>query len=257
MTDSLQLSVDALIQMYQHLQDDNSVFWINSLHEIKPVFISPGFEKVWGYKPEVMYNNPEIWYDSLVPELRHSKSYQRYVDEIAKACQNTLSRVYTIVDAKGELRNISDTSFKLLDANGNEIAIAGIAKSVPESAVNSERTSEYRYDSVMDLKRQLLPLLEQQFKLNPPSEPQSDNHDYYVSNGDQQVRLTRREAQCLYYFFQGKSSKQIGRILDISHRTVELYFDRIREKLDCKTRLEIISKIEDRSYIDRWHFAQT
>jgi DNA-binding CsgD family transcriptional regulator len=62
------------------------------------------------------------------------------------------------------------------------------------------------------------------------------------------IPLSRREAQCLYLLHQGKTTKEIGKILDISHRTIEIYLNQIRLKITAKNRIELLSKI-DRSQV--------
>jgi DNA-binding CsgD family transcriptional regulator len=57
------------------------------------------------------------------------------------------------------------------------------------------------------------------------------------------ISLSKREAQCLHYLYQGKTSKEIGKALAISHRTIEIYLDQIRTKTHSKNRLELIGKI--------------
>lgn len=52
--------------------------------------------------------------------------------------------------------------------------------------------------------------------------------------------LTRRELQCLCLMLKCLSSKQIGLILNVSYRTVEVHLANIKEKLYCPFRLEVI-----------------
>ena len=51
--------------------------------------------------------------------------------------------------------------------------------------------------------------------------------------------LTKREWEVLKYVVLGHSAKKIGRLLQISSRTVEGYVDKLKEKLGCKGRGEI------------------
>jgi DNA-binding CsgD family transcriptional regulator len=52
--------------------------------------------------------------------------------------------------------------------------------------------------------------------------------------------LSRREQQCLELFKQGKSAQATGAILGISQRTVEFYFDNIKNKLCCYSKAELL-----------------
>ena len=45
------------------------------------------------------------------------------------------------------------------------------------------------------------------------------------------MTLTQRQSECLYYILRGYSSKDIGIILDISHRTVDTHRTNLMKKL--------------------------
>ncbi len=53
--------------------------------------------------------------------------------------------------------------------------------------------------------------------------------------------LTQRQLDCLYYLVKGMAMKQIAKELSLSPRTVEHYIDAIKQKLNCESRVELIS----------------
>jgi len=55
--------------------------------------------------------------------------------------------------------------------------------------------------------------------------------------------LTAREREIVTFLTKGWSSKQIGRFLGISHRTVEAHRGRIGRKLGASTTVEIVAKL--------------
>lgn len=55
------------------------------------------------------------------------------------------------------------------------------------------------------------------------------------------VYLTNQQSKCLLLLMQGKTAKMIGRELQISHRTVEYYFDKIRNQLGCRSNKELVA----------------
>jgi DNA-binding CsgD family transcriptional regulator len=55
--------------------------------------------------------------------------------------------------------------------------------------------------------------------------------------------LTLRESECVMGLLAGKSAKVMGRELNISYRTVENHLEKIKQKLNVKTRLELLSKL--------------
>lgn len=59
----------------------------------------------------------------------------------------------------------------------------------------------------------------------------------------QNIKLTRREQECLKYLVQGKSAKQTANLLNLSPRTVEIYLDTLKSKLNCRTKLALVGKV--------------
>jgi two-component system response regulator FixJ len=56
-------------------------------------------------------------------------------------------------------------------------------------------------------------------------------------------RLTPREYQVLELIATGASSKEAGRILGISPRTIEVHRARIMDKLDAKNTVDLVHKV--------------
>ena len=54
------------------------------------------------------------------------------------------------------------------------------------------------------------------------------------------VHLTPREKQCLNLLIKDCSAKEIGQLLDLSHRTVEIYISNIRQKTGFKKSCDLV-----------------
>ncbi|MBS0350093.1 MAG: PAS domain-containing protein [Proteobacteria bacterium] len=54
--------------------------------------------------------------------------------------------------------------------------------------------------------------------------------------------LSERQLECLFFLLRGKSDKNIGKMLNLSPRTVESYIQEIKHKMRCLTRAQIIEK---------------
>lgn len=67
---------------------------------------------------------------------------------------------------------------------------------------------------------------------------------------DQTVRLSPRQVECLYWVQQGKSSRDIGVILGISHRIVERHVFRACSRLGVRTRLQAVLRARTLGLID-------
>lgn len=57
-------------------------------------------------------------------------------------------------------------------------------------------------------------------------------------------KLTDREFECIDQFLKGKTARQIGDFLHISHRTVEHHLENIKLKMFCSTKLELFEKLQ-------------
>jgi PAS domain S-box-containing protein len=75
-----------------------------------------------------------------------------------------------------------------------------------------------------------------------PSKNSAENlkvfHEFY-----RQFNLARRESECVYYMVRGMTAKQIGRVTNLSYRTVEFYLSNAKLKLGCRTKQALISKV--------------
>jgi len=64
---------------------------------------------------------------------------------------------------------------------------------------------------------------------------------FFILNQENNLYLTKREAECISHMIGGATAKQTAKILGISFRTVESHFHQAKEKLQCSTRDELIN----------------
>lgn len=62
-------------------------------------------------------------------------------------------------------------------------------------------------------------------------------------------KLAKRELECLHFIIRGLTAKQIGKVLNLSFRTVESYIENMKYKFNCSSRSELIGKAIDLGYI--------
>ncbi len=67
---------------------------------------------------------------------------------------------------------------------------------------------------------------------------------------DQPVTLSPRQVECLFWVQQGKSSRDIGTILGVSHRIVERHVFRACRKLGVRTRIQAVIRARSLQLID-------
>ena len=61
-----------------------------------------------------------------------------------------------------------------------------------------------------------------------------------LAANDTTDRLTARQLECLRWVQEGKTAWEIGRIMGISHRTVESYLAIAFSKLQVRTRVQAV-----------------
>lgn len=66
--------------------------------------------------------------------------------------------------------------------------------------------------------------------------------NYQCDSYDKNLQLTPRETECLFLLIRGKSAKEIARFLKISPRTVEVYIENIKLKMNISSRSQIVDK---------------
>jgi DNA-binding CsgD family transcriptional regulator len=59
------------------------------------------------------------------------------------------------------------------------------------------------------------------------------------------VQFTQQEKRCLSYFLKRKTYREIAEALHLSPRSVETYFQVIKEKLNCDTQSELFSSVSE------------
>lgn len=105
-----------------------AVFWMTDPGKTHMIYVSPGYEKVWGRSCASLYESPLTWLESVHPEDRH---------RIAEAAMSTQTigdydEEYRVVRPDGEIRWIHDRAFPIRDETGEVYRIAGIAEDITE-----------------------------------------------------------------------------------------------------------------------------
>jgi LuxR family quorum-sensing system transcriptional regulator SolR len=88
--------------------------------------------------------------------------------------------------------------------------------------------------------------LQQKFGIRPLDQKQAN---FFLQNklndsleNLQGFNLSKRELECLYHFCQGRTYKEIAKILSISPRTVETHLEKLLYKTSCSNKLEMICR---------------
>lgn len=144
---------DALIESNEkfHQLADNitDAFWIRSLDMVHVYYVSPAFEKIWNRSVEILYTNPELWQEFVVPDDRErvTAAFDTLTDGAEK-----LDIEYRISRPDGEVRWVRVRAFQVRDAAGTPIRYAGIVTDITDRKqdAHSLQESETRYRTLFE-----------------------------------------------------------------------------------------------------------
>lgn len=72
---------------------------------------------------------------------------------------------------------------------------------------------------------------------------------YTLGEPHASVYFTQREAECIMQLMQGKTMNQVGDSLKLSPRTVEYYLTKIKRKLNCRKKRDVIDLVSQTDFI--------
>ncbi|GAA4435967.1 response regulator [Bremerella cremea] len=130
-------------QFRQMAENIREIFWIMDPQKTKLVYVSPGYEQVWGRSCESFYENPQEQIEFVHPDDRdivlHSKAQLKEGHFPATE--------FRIIRPDGGIRWIRRRSFPLTDHMGVVNRIAGLSEDITnrKSSENQLRDSEERF----------------------------------------------------------------------------------------------------------------
>ena len=104
------------------------VFWLTEVGKNQILYISPGYEAIWGRTCSALYASPRDWINAIHPEDR-----DRVLEAaMTKQAAGTYDEEYRIVRPDGNVRWIRDQAFPVRDAAGQVVRVAGVAEDITE-----------------------------------------------------------------------------------------------------------------------------
>lgn len=115
-------------QLFQLLANTVAeVFWVTNADRTELFYLSPGFEKVWGYSCQSLYDDPQSWIHAVHPED---------LEKVRQATFDSDSTSYEVEfrirRADGSERWIHDRSFPFRDDHGQITRVVGVSRDVTE-----------------------------------------------------------------------------------------------------------------------------
>ncbi|MFN2454112.1 MAG: PAS domain S-box protein [Pyrinomonadaceae bacterium] len=122
---SLMESEERFRQIAENIQE---VFWMSEPDKTRIIYISPGYEKIWGRTCESLYASPRSWLETIYPDDRERVSEAA----MTKQLQGSYDEEYRIVRPDGTIQWIHDRAFPVHDESGRVYRIAGIADDITQ-----------------------------------------------------------------------------------------------------------------------------
>jgi len=123
--ESLRASEERFRQLAENIRE---VFWMSDPEKTRIIYISPGYEEIWGRTCESLYASPRSWLEAIHPEDRDRVLQAALTKQIG----GKYDEEYRIVRPDGSVRWIWDRAFPIRDASGQVYRIAGIAEDITE-----------------------------------------------------------------------------------------------------------------------------
>lgn len=122
---ALRESQERFCQLAENIRE---VFWLTDPQKSHMIYISPGYEHIWGRTCGSLYASPESWLDALHPDDRERVAEAAFTKQVS----GIYDEEYRIVRPDGSVRWIRDRAFPIRDESGTVYRIAGIADDITD-----------------------------------------------------------------------------------------------------------------------------
>jgi PAS domain S-box-containing protein len=125
----MQLALTESETRFRQLAENiESVFWLIDLKTNDLLYVSPAYEKIWGYSCEELYQRSELWL-----ELVHPEDQEKVVKHIEKEFWSSTDPLeYRIIKSDGSIHWIQSRSFPISNEQGEVYRLAGIAEDITD-----------------------------------------------------------------------------------------------------------------------------
>jgi len=138
----------------QLAENIHEIFWVRDARDDRMIYVSPGYEVVWGRSCQSLYEEPRSWVQSIHPDDR---------DKAIEHMEQHRHGVFTdgefrVVRPDDSVRWIRSRAFPILDSHGSLSRIAGLAEDITDRKLPEEalRESEQRWRSLTEALPQLV-----------------------------------------------------------------------------------------------------
>lgn len=121
----LRLSEERFRQLVGSIRE---VFWMTTVDKQDVLYVSPGFESIWGRSCESLVRAPESWVEAIHPE-----DCERVRAALPLQVEGRYDVEYRVVRPDGTVRWVHDRAFPIPEENGAVYRVAGIAEDISET----------------------------------------------------------------------------------------------------------------------------
>jgi diguanylate cyclase (GGDEF)-like protein/PAS domain S-box-containing protein len=123
--EELRQSEERFRQMAENITE---VFWMTDPDKREMLYVSPGYETIWGRSCESLYERPTTWLDAV-----HADDRERVMKSVtANQVSGGYDEQYRIIRPDGSVRWIWDRAFPIRNETGLVYRVTGIAKDITE-----------------------------------------------------------------------------------------------------------------------------
>ncbi|MBF0550313.1 MAG: PAS domain S-box protein [Deltaproteobacteria bacterium] len=123
------------------------VFWMGDVETQRTLYVSPGYERLWGRTAQSLYDDPKSFIEAIVPEDRG----RAFTNLEIKRTGQSFEYEYRIIRPDGSIRWIWDREFPVQSDTGQVNYYAGVAGDITERKRAEEllRNSDERYQTLI------------------------------------------------------------------------------------------------------------
>ncbi len=121
---ALQESEEKFRQFAENIDD---IFWMIDPNLQKLFYVSPAYEKIWGYSAQAVVENPINFINHIHPE-----DQEKMKETISQPILDKQDSEYRIIRPNGEIRWLRDRAFPIKNKQGEVYRVAGIAQDITQ-----------------------------------------------------------------------------------------------------------------------------
>ena len=133
------LGENCLIEVADHIRE---VFWVFDWKQRRPIYVSPAFEEIWGRPVHAIFENPELWRESIHPDDHPAAQAAM---EAVESSGREYQWQYRLTQPDGSIRWVSERAYAVRDEAGAVVRVMGVTEDI-----TSRRQAEAELQQIND-----------------------------------------------------------------------------------------------------------